>query len=106
MLILVFIISYPRLIFYPSIQILCYRLSLLHDCIRGSVFIKKITKPNFFKKKQNRFKPTDFGSVFLEQKPVQPSLARFFGFSSVFFYLAWFFSVWIRFGFGSVFSGL
>jgi hypothetical protein len=53
---------------------------------------KKITKPNFKKKKpklnQNRFKPTGFGSVwfgFLEQKPVQTGLVFFSSFfSSVF----------------------
>jgi hypothetical protein len=47
----------------------------------------------FFKKNQNRFKPTGFGSVrfgFLEQKPVQTGLAQF----------------WLGFfRFGSVFSG-
>jgi hypothetical protein len=45
-------------------------------------------KPN-----RNRFKPTGFGSVILEQKPVQTGLA-------------WFFSVWLGFfcvfGLGSV----
>jgi hypothetical protein len=54
-------------------------------------FLKKL-KPN-----QNRFKLTTF-SLFLEQKPVQTGLARFFQ-------LGLFFSVWLgffRFGFGLV----
>jgi hypothetical protein len=59
--------------------------------IFGSVrfLSKKITKPIFLKKNRNRFKPTGFGSVrfgFVEQKPVQTGLARFF-------------SVRVRFGF-------
>jgi hypothetical protein len=58
-------------------------------------FIKK--KPN-----RNRFKPTGFGSVILEQKPVQTGLARFFRFGSVFFFVWLGFFLW--FGFGSVFS--
>jgi hypothetical protein len=29
----------------------------------GSIFIKKITKPKYFKKNQNQFKPTGFGLV-------------------------------------------
>jgi hypothetical protein len=68
----------------------------------GSVFIKKSNQTEiFFKKKKNRnrFKPTGFGSVrfgFLEKKPVQTGLARFFRFDSVF-------SVWL--GFGSVWLG-
>jgi len=91
----------------------------------GSVFIKKSNQTEifFFKKKKpkpnrNRFKPTGFGSVqfgFLEKKPVQTGLARFFRFGSVFSGLARFFrfgSVLARFGsvffrfffwFGSVF---
>jgi hypothetical protein len=45
-----------------------------------TVFLKK-KKPN-----RNRFKPTGFGSVILEQKPVQTGLARFFfWFGLVFF---------------------
>ena len=53
----------------------------------GSVFIKKSNQTEFFKKKKkpkpnrNQFKPTGFGSVrfgFLEKKPVQTGLARFF----------------------------
>jgi hypothetical protein len=52
----------------------------------GSVFIKKSNQTEFFfKKNRNQFKPTGFGSVFLEQKPVQTGLARFFRFGSVFF---------------------
>jgi hypothetical protein len=39
---------------------------------------KKVTKLIFFKKNQYRFKPTGFGSVFLEQNLVQTGLARFF----------------------------
>jgi len=57
----------------------------------GSVFIKKSNQTDFFLKKskpnQNQFKPTGFDSVqfsFLEQKPVQTGLARFFPFGSVF----------------------
>jgi len=51
----------------------------------GLVFIKKSNQTDLKKKKpkpnRNRFKPTGFGSirfVFLEQKLVQTSLARFF----------------------------
>jgi hypothetical protein len=56
----------------------------------GSVFIKKSNQTEFFfKKNRNRFKPTGFGSVrfgFLEKKPVQTGLARFWlGFFPVFF---------------------
>jgi len=56
----------------------------------GLVFIKKINQTGFFKKKQNRFKPTSFGSVILEQKPVQTDRFRF---DSVFSFFS---------GFGSV----
>jgi hypothetical protein len=74
-----------------------------------SVFIKKkATKPKKKIKKKRKHKPvqTDqfrFSLVFLEQKPVQTGLARFFWFGSVFFGfgLARFFSVWVRFGFFS-----
>jgi hypothetical protein len=75
--------------------------------IFGSVrfLSKKSNQTVFFLKKKpnrNRFKPTGFGSVILEQKPVQTGLARFFRFGSVFF-LVWLgFFLW--FGFGSVFS--
>jgi hypothetical protein len=49
-------------------------------------FIKKSNKTGFFKKiNRNRFKPTGFGSVILEQKQV------FFRFGLVF-------SVWLGFG--------
>jgi hypothetical protein len=66
--------------------------------IFGSVrfLLKIIIKLNFFLKKWNRFKPTGFGSVILEQKPV------FFWFGLVFFGLARFgsvFLVWVRFSF-------
>jgi len=60
------------------------------------VFIKKITKPKLFKKKnETEPKPvqTDqFRFGFFGQKPVQTSLARFFRFGSVFFcfFLVWF----------------
>jgi hypothetical protein len=58
--------------------------------IFGSVFIKKkATKPNFFKKNQNWFKPTGFGSICFF---IKTSLARF----------GLIFLFWIRFG--SVFS--
>jgi len=83
----------------------------------GSVFIKKSNQTEFFflKKKpkpnRNRFKPTGFGSVrfgFLEKKPVQTGLARFFGLTRFFRFgsvLARFGSVFFRFffRFGSVF---
>jgi hypothetical protein len=97
--------------------------------IFGSVrfLSKKVTKPKIFffiKKTEPKPGQTDrfrFGSVFLGQKPVQTSLARFFrfwlgflGFGSVFsvwlgfsglarFWLG-FFPVFCRFRFGSVFS--
>jgi hypothetical protein len=72
---------------------------------------KKITKPNFLKKKpksnRNLFKPTGFGSVrfgFLEQKPVQTGLAWFFWFGSVWLGFFWFDLVFflVFFGSGSV----
>jgi hypothetical protein len=73
----------------------------------GSVLSKKIIKPNLKKPKPVQTDRFRFGSVrFLEQKPVQTGLARFFRFGSV---LAWFglvFLVWLDFGsvfwFGSV----
>jgi len=77
--------------------------------IFGSVrfLLKKVTKPKFFKKNQNRVKPTNFVSVrfgFLGQKPVQTGLARFFrfwlgflGFGSVFFGFGLVFLVWLGF---------
>jgi len=80
----------------------------------GFIFIKKIIKLNFFKKKpkpnRNRFKLTGFSSVrFLEQKPVQTGLTRFFpvwlGFGLVFSGLARFFSCFFWFGFGFGFFG-
>ena len=63
------------------------------------VFIKKIIKLNFFLKKPklvqtDRFR---FGSGFLRQKPVQPGLARFFQFDSVFFCFFGLDSVWFGF---------
>jgi len=48
------------------------------------LYIKKVIKPVFFKKTRNWFKLTGFGSVILEQKPVQTD--RF-----------WFGSVWLSF---------
>jgi len=68
----------------------------------GSVFIKKSNQTEFFLKKINRNR-TETGSNrpvsvrfgFLEKKPVQTGLARFFG-------LTRFFPVWL--GFGSIFS--
>jgi hypothetical protein len=100
---------------------------MLGVIIFGSVqfLSKKITKPKLFffeKKNRNRVKPTGFGSVFLGQKPVWlgfssfgsifsvlarffPVLARFFsvwlGFSGL---TRFFFPVFCRFWFGSVFS--
>jgi len=74
--------------------------------IFGSVqffFLKKVTKPKF-KKKKPKLVQTDrfrFGSAFLEQKPVQTGLARFFPVWLGFFGLARFwlgFSVWLGFG--------
>jgi hypothetical protein len=60
------------------------------------IFLKKKSKPN-----RNRFKPIGFGSVILEQKPIQTGLARFsqfglvcFLFGSVFLDLR---SVWFGF---------
>jgi len=65
----------------------------------GSVLSKKIIKPNLKKPKPVQTDQFRFGSVrFLEQKPVQTGLARFFRFGSV---LAWFglvFLVWLDFG--------
>jgi hypothetical protein len=80
----------------------------------GSVFIKKSNQTEFFflkkpKPNWNRFKPNGFGSVrfgFLEKKPVQTGLARFFQFDSVwlgFFRFGSVFSVWL--GFDSVWLG-
>jgi hypothetical protein len=74
--------------------------------IFGSVrfLSKKVTKLVKKKKKPNRFKPTSFGSVILEQKLVFPvwlgffCLARFFWFGSIFFGSARFFF----FGLGSI----
>ena len=86
-------------------------LSELGVIIFGSVrfLSKKVTKPNFFKKKnRNQVKPTGFGSVrFFREKT---GSNRFF---SIFPVLAWFFpvldrffSVSVRFGFfGYFFSG-
>jgi hypothetical protein len=55
----------------------------------GSVFIKKITKPNFFLKKTetepNPVQTDQFRFSFLGQKPVQTGLAQFFRFFSVWF---------------------
>jgi hypothetical protein len=69
----------------------------------GSIFIKKkVTKPKyFFKKTETEPKPVQtnqFRFGFLEQKPVQIGLARFFRFWLGFSGLARFFSVWVRFG--------
>jgi hypothetical protein len=66
--------------------------------IFGSVqfLTKKIIEPFFFKKNQNRFKPIGFYSVrfgFLEQKPVETGLARFFQFWLGFFWFGSFCSV-------------
>jgi hypothetical protein len=61
--------------------------------IFGSVrFLSKKSNQTEIKKKtnRNRFKP--IWLVFLEQKPVQTGLARFFQFGSVFL-------VWVWFGF-------
>jgi hypothetical protein len=66
-----------------------------------SVFIKKNNQTEFFfKKNQNRFKPTGFGFVwfgFLEQKQFKPVWLGFFGLAQ--FWLG-FFSIF--FGWGSV----
>jgi hypothetical protein len=64
----------------------------------GSVFIKKNIQTEFFFKKKTETclnQPVLVRFGFLEQKPVQTGLARFFS------GLAWFFSVWVRFGFFS-----
>ena len=65
---------------------------LIGMIIFSSVFIykKEVIKPVFFKKNQNRFKPTSFDSVILEQKPVLSVYLGFFG-------LAHFFTVWLSF---------
>jgi hypothetical protein len=66
---------------------------------------KEVTKPIFFLKKPKPVQTDRFRFGFLEQKPVQTGLARFFRFGSVW---AWFFSGFFQFGFGLVFpvSGL
>jgi len=64
------------------------------------VFIyKKSNQTVFFFLNQNRFKPTGFGSVFLEQNPIQTGLAWFFRFDSVFYrFGSFFFGLgWVRF---------
>jgi len=71
------------------------------------LYIKIIIKSKFFfKKNQNRFKSIGFGfgSVFLEQKPVQTGLARFW--LSFFGWLGFGLVFSVSLGFGSVFSGL
>jgi hypothetical protein len=52
--------------------------------------LKKNNQIEFKKKTRNRFKPTGFGSVILEQKPVQTDQ---FCFGSVFFRFGLVFSV-------------
>jgi hypothetical protein len=59
----------------------------------GSVFIKKITKSNFFFKKPKPGQTYRFRFGFLGQKLVQTGLAQFFRFSRFFPVLARFFSV-------------
>ena len=77
----------------------------------GLVFIKKITKLKFKKKKnQNRVKPTGFGSVrFFRAKTGSNQFASVFPVWLGFLGFFWFwlgFPVWLGFlGFGSVFSG-
>jgi hypothetical protein len=70
----------------------------------GSVFIKRSNQTGYLKKKpkpnRNRFKPTVFGSVILEQKSVQTG-SVVFQLGSVFPVLLGFFLVFL-FGFGSV----
>jgi hypothetical protein len=76
-----------------SIDVLLLFFQVINDVLKiifrgnhfrfGSVFIKKIKiKLVFYKKKlkpnQKQFKLTGFGSVILEQKPVQTGLVRFF----------------------------
>jgi len=76
-----------------SIDVLLLFFQVINDVLKiifrgnhfrfGSVFIKKIKiKLVFIKKKlkpkQKQFKLTGFGSVILEQKPVQTGLVRFF----------------------------
>jgi hypothetical protein len=57
---------------------------------------------------RNWFKPTGFGSVrfgFLEQKPIQTGLARFWSVWLDFFLFGSVFSIWLGFfRFGSIFS--
>jgi len=80
--------------------------------IFGSVqfLLKKVTKPNFFlKKNRNRTetgsnRPVSVRFGFLEKKPVQTGLARFFRFSRFWLGFSGFGSVFFRFfvGFSSV----
>jgi len=88
--------------------------------IHGSVFIKKITKPNLKKKtkpNRNRFKPTGFGSVwFFRAKTGSNRFGSgfsvwlgFFWFGSVFsiwLCFFWIFSVRVRFGSVFLVTGL
>jgi hypothetical protein len=81
------------------------------DHFRFGFYKKKSNQIDLRKKtktepKRNRFKPTGFSSVFLQQKSVQTDLAQFFRFCLVFFVWLGFGLVWLgffRFGFGSVF---
>jgi hypothetical protein len=86
-----------------------------------NIFFKKVTKLKLKKKPKpvqtDRFR---FGSAFLEQKPVQTGLVRFFpvwlgffglarfwlGFSGLARFCSGFFLVWVRFGLVFLVSGL
>jgi hypothetical protein len=63
----------------------------------GSIFIKKISKPEFFSLKKTETDSNWFDSIFSVWLDFF-GLAWFFQFGSVFF---WFLSVWVRFGFFS-----
>jgi len=73
----------------------------------GLIFIKKIIKPNL-KKKQKPIQTDRFWFGFLEQKPVQTGLVRFFLFGSIFSVWFGFFRfvlvlfLFFLFGFGSI----
>jgi hypothetical protein len=75
------------------------------------VFIKKIIKPVFFKKKPKPVQTErfQFGSVILERKLVQTGffgLAQFFQFCLVFSQFGLVFFIWVRFDLVFSVSGL
>jgi hypothetical protein len=60
------------------------------DHFRFGFYQKKITKPIFFLKNRNQFKPTGFRFGFSGRNRFKPVLLGFFRFVSVFFGLGWF----------------